>query len=753
MQLANDNSLKTDGIADDEAKGFTIKANGKAFQVLIAGLYSEKHDSVVREICSNAWDAHVAAGCPTKPFDITLPNALVPNLVVRDYGTGLSKATARHLFSTIFESTKDQSNDAIGAFGLGSKSPFAITDQFQVESRFNGMVFTFLVYKDSSGCPQILDLAEEETDQPNGVTVTIPVKPEDTYAIQRALKRQLYFFPNKPTVEGHSSDYLWPKPHKQELLAKNTYLEKNPVWSGHRVRMGPVSYPLLVSELSSELQQKFSGLEVFNTLTITEFPMGALDIQPSREGLSYIPQTKDALNEYFTEMFEEYDANLVKDFADNQETLIQAMDWVRNQHALTSYTKTIKFVAPKLYDGDIGQLIYGSAFHNLVKIEAIRQEEKKPKVFHRIDELTGIETTGVEMVDTVFSYYPYLMQSMSSRNTTVKKTPDIVHRFGGDAIKTMLCEPHTQLLWIDDTEKAMAKIRHVATTNTQGHTYAIYPNPSVIDKSLNDLDSFIKRFVGIAGTYEEIKARVKMISAVVVPKVARERVERAKEALGSTFLVSRGSLSYHRVKTVADLPPGAPFVISERSTVDESLKHSLMKASGKTKIIMVNKSATRDINLLVQNGHPSLEAWIEARVDAWRYRVFVARAMAGVSLMQTHTFLEDTTNKDILDFMEKKASLTSVAAKFQKLIEKKEIQPFIEIHSYYNGQEPTAFNYRTSPKSVAFIKQLNELKRKSKVMRQHPLMVMIDNLNAWQVDEDDKTKIVKYIDENFALNT
>ena len=105
---------------------FQIKATSKAFQILTANLYSYKERSVVRELCANALDSHVQAGKADIPFKVTLPSKLDPNLTVEDFGIGLSKEEAIKLFSTIFESTKDQSNDQVGAFGLGSKSPFPL---------------------------------------------------------------------------------------------------------------------------------------------------------------------------------------------------------------------------------------------------------------------------------------------------------------------------------------------------------------------------------------------------------------------------------------------------------------------------------------------------------------------------------------------------------------------------------------------------------------------------------------------------
>jgi len=124
------------GLADQGS--FKIKASGKAFQILSDGLYSDKVLAIVRELSTNAWDAHVAAGTETTSFAIHLPNSLEPHFSIRDFGTGLSHEDVMVLYTTYFDSTKDDSNLFVGALGLGSKSPFSYAESFTVTSFFNG---------------------------------------------------------------------------------------------------------------------------------------------------------------------------------------------------------------------------------------------------------------------------------------------------------------------------------------------------------------------------------------------------------------------------------------------------------------------------------------------------------------------------------------------------------------------------------------------------------------------------------------
>src|SRR3546814_17913309 len=66
-------------------------------------------------------------------------------------------------------STKDQSNDQIGGWGIGSKSPFSYTDQFVLVSVHDGVRSVYSVFKDEDSIPAIALLSQEETTDANGV--------------------------------------------------------------------------------------------------------------------------------------------------------------------------------------------------------------------------------------------------------------------------------------------------------------------------------------------------------------------------------------------------------------------------------------------------------------------------------------------------------------------------------------------------------------------------------------------------------
>jgi hypothetical protein len=106
-----------------QARGsFKFELNGMAFHAVIDGIYGDKVRAPIREYCTNAYDAHLAAGKGDVPFDVQLPSRFDLTFRVRDYGIGMSHDEIMGLYSTMFASSKRDSNDQVGMIGLGSKS-------------------------------------------------------------------------------------------------------------------------------------------------------------------------------------------------------------------------------------------------------------------------------------------------------------------------------------------------------------------------------------------------------------------------------------------------------------------------------------------------------------------------------------------------------------------------------------------------------------------------------------------------------
>lgn len=274
---------------------FKIKATAKAFSILSSGLYSDKILAVVRELSCNAYDSHVAAGKRDVPIEIKLPNALDSTFYVKDFGTGLSKEDVYSLYSTYFDSTKADSNEFIGALGLGSKSPFSYVNSFSVESRHNGMVRLFTAMINENGVPSIAMLAEQPTTEPNGMTISLACKRGDESKFVAAAKRALMYFDVQPKVIGVVN--FKPYDVKHPVVGSNWKLRNSDYYADMRgayVVQGFVAYPIDTNIIRQHASNP--NIQLILSMNIDLYvDIGAVEVAASREALSYTKHTIDNL--------------------------------------------------------------------------------------------------------------------------------------------------------------------------------------------------------------------------------------------------------------------------------------------------------------------------------------------------------------------------------------------------------------------------------------------------------------------------
>jgi hypothetical protein len=276
---------------------FRIRNSAKAFSILSSGLYANKVRAIIRELSCNAVDSHVAAGKYDLPFDVHLPNQLEPWFAIRDYGTGLSHDQVTNIYTTYFESTKTGSNDYIGALGLGSKSPFSYTDNFTVTAVKDGIKGIYTAFINNEGVPSIALMAQENTDEPAGVEIKFSVNDRYDYDKFRREAQQVYrYFQLKPNVTGYADFKIPAIEYDQQDIIAGVHSYKDP-YANTVAIMGNIAYPIEVPESDKSLENLRGllrcGLEL-------HFDIGELDFQASREGLSYIPQTIEAIKNKLT---------------------------------------------------------------------------------------------------------------------------------------------------------------------------------------------------------------------------------------------------------------------------------------------------------------------------------------------------------------------------------------------------------------------------------------------------------------------
>jgi hypothetical protein len=338
---------------------FRIRNSAKAFNILSSGLYANKIRAIIRELSCNAVDSHTAAGKADTPFDVHLPNQLEPWFAIRDYGTGLTHEQVTNIYTTYFESTKTDSNAFIGALGLGSKSPFSYTDNFTVTAIKDGVKGIYTAFINDQGVPSIALMTQEQTDEPSGVEVKFSVNELRDFSKFTDEARYVYtYFALRPVISGPTNfEFRNISYESRDIIPGVHQTDRNGSHGSRSIAiMGNICYPIEVPNAEAslgELRNLLScGLEI-------HFAIGELDFQASREGLSYIPQTIEAIKNKLTalnavladKLAEE--ANAVANLWDRAVFLSKRKDNYLWSAAVVKYATTnpIPTFEPKSYGG------------------------------------------------------------------------------------------------------------------------------------------------------------------------------------------------------------------------------------------------------------------------------------------------------------------------------------------------------------------------------------------------------------------
>lgn len=296
---------------------FKIAMNAKMFEMLSKKLYERPVEAVLREIGANAYDANRAAGKGDEPIRVFMPTRLQPVLKVRDNGIGMSHEFVMENYTTYGESTKDDSNDAIGGFGLGCKSPFAITDTFTVISRYEGMQRSYTAVIGANGEPDINLLAEQETDECNGVEVIIPCSSDMVRDFHDVAPKIFEHYAVRPDFKNFESREI--DTRKEKILFENDdlILFKNERYyreSDIRILMGVVAYPISLSDITDLDGDVKKFIE--NLRMTLKFDIGDVEIAPSRERLNYdkesIARIRERLVEARDAIMEHYFGDIIR---------------------------------------------------------------------------------------------------------------------------------------------------------------------------------------------------------------------------------------------------------------------------------------------------------------------------------------------------------------------------------------------------------------------------------------------------------
>ena len=275
---------------------FTVKQSniGHIFGILRNQLYSNKPLAIIREYCTNAFDAHIDAGIPSRPIEISFPTAFKNSLTIRDFGKGLSESEVYDIFVSYGESTKRGTNEQVGMLGLGSKSAFCYVNDFTITSYHNGTKSVYLAYIDETNIGKISKIAEEATSE-TGLAIDIVVKTIDLSQFRDVAGTFLAEFNPQPIVKNDDRvvNMLQREVEKSFIINTEEYAIHS--WGYNQkscVRMGNVNYPFHIDDLGLA-SDEYKSVECFRNLKVKLYaPIGSVVPSASRESLEMNTKTK-----------------------------------------------------------------------------------------------------------------------------------------------------------------------------------------------------------------------------------------------------------------------------------------------------------------------------------------------------------------------------------------------------------------------------------------------------------------------------
>lgn len=281
------------GMSDDSAH---------LMHLFSTALYTHPRLATVREIMCNGWDGNIVAGNTHIPLNVTITDT---QLIIKDAGPGIPHDKIGPIYGTYGNSTKRDDGQQTGGFGLGSKAPFAYTDNFEVISCFDGVKTIYRISKSSmekGGKPAINKIVSVPTEE-TGVTVTISLREGHRDEFTKLVKEVATLGDILVSINGNEPIKTLPLVDSPTGYIINSFNGTN--LSRINVRYGNVVYPVpQKEEYATEWDQVNKAMcNLWSNANIIFYcEPDSVSIQPSREALILTEATmltvKNALSKF-----------------------------------------------------------------------------------------------------------------------------------------------------------------------------------------------------------------------------------------------------------------------------------------------------------------------------------------------------------------------------------------------------------------------------------------------------------------------
>ncbi len=554
---------------------------------ILAKQYSDNYGSIVRELASNCYDANIL-NKDTKPIIVGFKEEDgVEYVFFQDFGSGMNPEFMKGTYMKWGKSTKSRDNTALGAFGIGSKSPLSIKQEYYIDSVCDGMFYSYIIYINEKGLPSAKVLLSYETEEPNGTTVKIQLDEElnERNKFTEAIKSQLVYF-DSIYYHNNSSYYYstFNTLNQFKLLKSNSFIISNNFSRQLHICYAKVYYPLDLNKtfITSNISLSNSLANILSNINIgLYFNIGELKVTPSRESIVYEKEYTDLIIERIKEALiklceiynnrgdEYFKKTTLKDYFNSKE----------DEGTLTLNSRNISLTSLKVSIEDIYDIPFNN---NKIYLEGLKvvnfDSYNFRRLFNRMYEVIDVYFKSKRYKDTNYSNYDW--HDVSRFQAVYISDSRVIDK----KVLNYLKKQHYEFVII----KKKSVIGFYSTFKTLFTAYSDKP-----------CITYAKIAYDYCSQYTSIILRP--LSSVEVPKVERVKVSVSIQNIGfklNNLYVPIKSQREEYIKTFND---NTLYIIDtdDKAKILESFADIIRKKDGRFKYIKVyscNKTTFRELS-------------------------------------------------------------------------------------------------------------------------------------------------------------
>ena len=361
-------NIKTIGDIKTNSVGIAENSGAKIISMLTHNLYSNPLKSFIRETVSNAVDSTKEAG-NDNPVVVSLSTINDDTrITVRDFGTGLSPERFDQVFRFLGGSTKENSNDYIGCFGIGRFSCLAVANEAEITSFYDGVCYKYLMYKTSNGINIDL-LHTQPTDESNGLQVSVMISKEPDTHIDD-VEKTLDYFENVVIIK----DDEVVERIKINKVGSIVLRSRVNMYNHGQLIMNGVHYDFSISEVGKVLGFTRETLIEETCLgSVINVNIGDVNVTPNREALMYDEYTCNNIYKRAEEIKREFIALKEKEIGEEG---ITRDNWYLIPSLTELNNRIFGYNYPITFDDEIFHLEHIQYYYtHLMKTEIISEND------------------------------------------------------------------------------------------------------------------------------------------------------------------------------------------------------------------------------------------------------------------------------------------------------------------------------------------------------------------------------------------